>query len=295
MTPEGRPPGGWGKWPVALRALIIGAVIALVAANVWPPLLLSLGVAPAAAVEAIFLVLFLWWAAGGGPPARTRAARVAAFRRSRLSVAQWAWGLVAAVAFAATIHAAVVLLFRLVPYPAQAFRQSYAFLISSIPLKWLAIVMSAASAGICEEIGFRGYMQQPIERRHGTSIAIAVSSLSFTLVHLNQAWATVGMVPIVCGAGVLLGLLAWSSGSLLPGMIGHTVMDIGMFAYWWTGFAGDFSARPITETGVDAPFLITCAVLASTCLAMLLAMWRLQQMNRPSPEPMTVCTPTTAV
>jgi hypothetical protein len=32
-------------------------------------------------------------------------------------------------------------------------------------------------------------------------------------------------------------------------------MDIGLFAYWWTGIAGDFTARPITETGVDQPFL----------------------------------------
>ena len=34
----------------------------------------------------------------------------------------------------------------------------------------------------------------------------------------------------VLGAGVLLGLLARSSGSLIPGMIGHVVMDIGLFA-----------------------------------------------------------------
>ena len=72
----------------------------------------------------------------------------------------------------------------------------------------------------------------------------------------------VGMVPIVFGAGVLLGLLAWSSRSLIPSMIGHVVMDIGLFAYWWTGIAGDFTARPISETGVDQPFLITCAVLS---------------------------------
>jgi hypothetical protein len=36
----------------------------------------------------------------------------------------------------------------------------------------------------------------------------------------------------VFGAGILLGLLAWSSGSLIPAMIGHVVMDIGLFAYW---------------------------------------------------------------
>ena len=32
-------------------------------------------------------------------------------------------------------------------------------------------------------------------------------------------------------------------------MIGHILMDIGLFAYWWTGIAGDFTARPIAEDG----------------------------------------------
>jgi hypothetical protein len=70
--------------------------------------------------------------------------------------------------------------------------------------------------------------------------------------HLTKGWAVVGMVPIVSTAGVLHGLLAWSAGSLIPSIIGHIVMDIGLFAYWWTGIAGDFTARPITETGVDS-------------------------------------------
>jgi membrane protease YdiL (CAAX protease family) len=79
------------------------------------------------------------------------------------------------------------------------------------------------------------YMQRPIEQRHRAAVAILISSLFFMALHLNKAWATPGMVPIVFGAGVLLGLLAWSSGSLIPGMIGHIMMDIGLFAYWWTG------------------------------------------------------------
>jgi len=37
------------------------------------------------------------------------------------------------------------------------------------------------------------------------------------------------MIPIVFGAGALLGLLAWSSESLIPGIIGHVMMDIGLF------------------------------------------------------------------
>jgi len=87
-----------------VRAVLTGAVIGLVAANVWPLLFVSLGLPSAAVAETVFLGLFLFWAAGGGPPARMRAACV-------------------------------------------------------------AIAMSAASAGICEEVGFRGYMQQPIERQ----------------------------------------------------------------------------------------------------------------------------------
>src|SRR5262249_22981462 len=160
---------------------------------------------------------YLWWASGGGPPPTTRAARGTAFRRGALSPEQWTWGLIAALAFAATIHAAMVLLFRLVAFPIDAFRQDYdVSFIPSLPLRWLAVVISGASAGICEETGFRGYMQQPIEQRHSAAIAILVSSLFFMLLHLTKAWATVGMVPIVFGAGVLLGLLAWSSASLIP-------------------------------------------------------------------------------
>jgi hypothetical protein len=137
--------------------------------------------------------------------------------------------------------------------------------------------MSAASAGICEETGFRGFMQQPIEQRHGVSVAVFISSLLFMALHLTKAWALVGMVPIVFGAGVLLGLLAWSSGSLIPGILGHFVMDVGLFAYWWTGIAGEFTARPITETGVDAAFLIAGAVFVASLAVVLLAITRLRK------------------
>jgi hypothetical protein len=126
-------------------------------------------------------------------------------------------------------------------------------------------------------------MQQPIERRHGAPTAIFLSSLFFMLLHLIKGWALVGMVPIVFGAGVLLGLLAWSSESLIPGMIGHIVMDIGLFAYWWTGIAGEFTARPISETGVDKPFFVTCATLATTLFVALLAIWRLRRMKSLQP------------
>jgi membrane protease YdiL (CAAX protease family) len=280
MTAQENRRNRWATLPVSLRAVITGILIALIPANVWPPLLLSLGVPLAATIEVVFLGLYVWWASGGGAPERTRAARGLAFRSGPLSPGQWFWGVISALSFAATIHAAIVLLFRFVPFPTEAFRHGYDLsFIPSLPLRWITVVVSATSAGICEETGFRGYMQQPIEQRHGAPIAILVSSLFFMLLHLTKTWAMVGMVPIVFGAGVLLGLLAWSSGSLIPSMIGHVVMDIGLFAYWWTGIAGDFSARPISETGVDQPFLITCAVLAITLIIVLFAAWRLRRIR----------------
>ena len=269
---------GWARLPTALRAIITGLLMALIPANVWPLLLLNLGVPLAAILEVVFLALYVWWASGGGPPRTTQAVRATAFRRETRTPTHWSWGLIAALFFAVTIHASIVLLFRMVPYPMAAFRQGYDFsFIPSLPLRWIAVVVSATSAGICEETGFRGYMQRPIELRHGAPVAVLTSSLFFTAVHLTKGWAMAGMVPIVFGAGVLLGVLAWYSGSLILGMIGHVVMDIGLFGYWWTGIAGNFTARPISETGVDQPFLIACAVLATSLLMVLLAISKLRR------------------
>src|SRR6516225_776769 len=125
--------------------------------------------------------------------------------------------------------------------------------------------------------GFRGFMQRPIEKRHGASVAIFVSSLFFLALHLTKAWALLGLLPIVFGAGVLLGLLAWSAESLIPCIIGHFVMDVGLFAYWWTGIAGSFSQRPISETGMDQPFAITIFIFAISLLIVLIAIPKLSQ------------------
>jgi membrane protease YdiL (CAAX protease family) len=266
---------GWPS-PVWLWSIVIGLPVGLVSANVWPLLARGLGASIGSVAEGIFLLVFLWWAAGGGPPRTTRTARRIAFRAVTLAPGQWAWSLLAAIGFAIAVHAAIVLLFRLVPFPAEAFRQGYDFsFIPTRPLQWLAVVMAATSAGVCEETGFRGYVQRPIELRHGALPAIVISSLLFTLIHLTKGWALIGMIPIVLGAGALLGLLAWASGSLIPGIIGHTLMDIGLFGFWWTGIAGDFTARPIQETGVDGLFLAACVALTMALCVVWFAIRRL--------------------
>jgi len=271
----------WLRLPIIIRAVIGGILIGMIAANVWPILLVAMaGALPAAAVaEGAFLVLYIWWAAGGGAPARFKSTRAHYFRVRPLSGEQWFWGIVAALCFAVTIHAAIVLLFRFVPFPAADFHRGYDLsFIGSRQMQWVACVVSALSAGVCEETGFRGYMQRPIESRHGPATAILISSLVFVLLHLTKDWALVGMVPIVLLAGILLGTLAWASGTLIFCMLGHWIMDIGLFAYWWTQIAGPFSQRPISEGGVDRAFLFECAVLAFALMLLLWATLRLRKL-----------------
>ena len=272
--------GFWNRIPLIARAIVSGALVGLVAANIWPILLAKLDVPLAGGTEMAFLLAYIWRARGGGPPRSWKAARAARFRTRELTGADWRWGVLAAISFAATVHAAIVLLFRLVPFPTEVFHQGYD--LSFIPdrgLQLLVCVVSAASAGICEETGFRGYMQTPIESRHGAFVAIVTSSLLFMLVHLTKSWSQIGMVPIVFGAGVMLGLLAWASRSLVFCMIGHTIMDIGLFAYWWTQIAGTFSQRPLSETGMDRAFQVECGVFVATLLVTLVAIIRLRQLK----------------
>lgn len=267
----------WQRVLIVVRAVIVGLLVGMIAANIWPLLLVSLGMPIAAGAEVVFLAFYVWWASGGGPPNSLRAWRAENFRVRPLSAAQWIWGVVAAVSFAATVHAALVLLFRIVPFPAAAFHQGYDFsFIPSHRMQWLACIVSALSAGICEETGFRGYMQRPIEKSSGPIVAITVSSLLFTLIHLTKAWALVGMVPIVLGAGVLLGALARASGTLIFGILGHWIMDIGLFAYWWTQIAGTFSQRPVAESGLDKSAYAEVLVFAVVLAVLLIAMRRLR-------------------
>lgn len=54
MQAQDRVPSLWGKLPILLRAIVSGLLIALVAANIWPLLLLNLGAPLGAIAEAIF-------------------------------------------------------------------------------------------------------------------------------------------------------------------------------------------------------------------------------------------------
>jgi sodium transport system permease protein len=69
---------------------------------------------------------------------------------------------------------------------------------------------------VCEELAFRGFILGGLRRRFGPWMAIAISSFLFALYHFN----VFQFVPTFL-LGVVLGLLALRSGSVLPSMLFH--------------------------------------------------------------------------
>jgi membrane protease YdiL (CAAX protease family) len=126
--------------------------------------------------------------------------------------------------------------------------------------------MGSIVAAVCEETGFRGYMQAPLQKRYGPRVAIVATSILFALIHLSHRWA-LPILPHIFGASVLLGVLAYRSGSLIPGIIGHAILDIFDYAFWWTTITGKIDRKTIGETGVDAHFIIWVLLLAAATMA----------------------------
>jgi membrane protease YdiL (CAAX protease family) len=212
------------------------------------------------------LWLFCTYFAGSGWPKATAEARRDRFRALKLPAGVWKWGLAAALLFVVVAQSGFALTFRIIAFPAELFVQAYNFDAMPVWAAWVFIVMSSLAAGICEEIGFRGYMQVPLEKRYGPGVAIAIVSLMFLVLHLNQAWAPPVLLHLFA-LGALFGILAYVSGSLIPSIVAHVVVDVFNFSYWWSDVAGKFDMQTIAETGID-PHFVAWSLIFGASLAL---------------------------
>jgi membrane protease YdiL (CAAX protease family) len=71
-------------------------------------------------------------------------------------------------------------------------------------------------AAVVEEMLFRGFLQTALERNGRPAKAIVVSAAVFAILHFNPWW----MMQIF-GLGVALGVMAWRSRSIWPGVVIH--------------------------------------------------------------------------
>ena len=252
----------WQRIPVLIRAIISGVFVTFAGVGAW---LLCLAVLPAPWSAVVMSgILWLYWKyfSGSWWPRSTAETRSKNFRAVKLSTSTWKWGLAGTLLFVGIFQSATVLTFRLVEFPAEA-AADYGLGALPVWVAWITIIMASLVAGVCEEIGFRGYMQVSLEERYGPVASITIVSIMFTVFHLNQAWAQPVLFQIFA-ISALFGILAYASGSLIPSIIGHTIMDIFNFAFWWTDLGGDFEWKTIAVTGIDPLFITAILVFVAS-------------------------------
>lgn len=93
-------------------------------------------------------------------------------------------------------------------------------------------LMGPVTAGVVEEAAFRGYMQRGLERVDPAS-ALWITSLVFVASHITHGLGAVVLLgPGLFAVSMLYGALAKRMGSIVPGMVIHTLGDM---AYMYFG------------------------------------------------------------
>jgi membrane protease YdiL (CAAX protease family) len=88
-------------------------------------------------------------------------------------------------------------------------------------LVWIPV---ALSAGFCEEVAFRGYLQKQFQALTGSAAwAVLFQAIVFGIGHLYEGVGPVGRITLF---GILFGLLALWRKNLRPGMLAHAWSDI---------------------------------------------------------------------
>jgi membrane protease YdiL (CAAX protease family) len=206
--------------PIATGMVILAAgllpwtLLAQVNARVRPDL-------PWAALVTLgYLGLLLAWLSGWGPPRRN-----AAERRHRLRLwprsAPDTDGLTAAIIMGllGLLYLVWIAISRMSPMPDLSAYPTTSYL-------WSMFIMGGVTAGVVEEVAFRGYMQTGIEW-HDRENAIWLTSLVFVASHITQGiGAVLVMGPGLFIASMLYGTLARRTGTIIPGIVIHVLGDL---------------------------------------------------------------------
>lgn len=249
----------WRRVPEPLRVILIGVAVMGVGTQLWPIVIVAFP--PVAALVVMSLALMAYWLFFTGRIGwQATAATRARWTRGGLGRREWPWAILVVIAFSVAFEASIFVTFRLVEIPAEHFLAPEGIRDLDRTLIWLLVIMSALVAGVCEEVGLRGYVQRPFVARYGAVAGIAIVAVVFAATHMGQAWAIV-LMPQLLLAGVMLGAIAYMGRSLYPAILAHVTIDIFNFSYWWWSVIDRDDRPPISDTGVDEHFVVSVGVL----------------------------------
>ena len=82
---------------------------------------------------------------------------------------------------------------------------------------WILLLLGVVIlASISEELLFRGFLQVSLEKKGDITRAVILSSVTWTIIHINPYWAIQIFI-----TGVIIGFLAWRTNSVFPSMTVH--------------------------------------------------------------------------
>ena len=129
---------------------------------------------------------------------------------------------VLAIALALAVNPLVIELGHLVEYwfpISSVVQEALGRLMTESPSLWVAIGVFALLPAVCEEVAFRGFILSGLEHQRRTRSAILFSALMFGFLHmLLSLYQQLFNATLL---GIVLGLLAVRSRSLLPGILFH--------------------------------------------------------------------------
>lgn len=140
-------------------------------------------------------------------------------------------------------------LHHLFPIPEEIAQQLEGML-DGVPLMTKLLCMALLPA-ICEELAFRGFIMQGLMRRHSPAAAIVISSMLFGVMHL--------ITPQMINAtllGIILGIIATRTGSIIPGMCFHAIHNALAIA----------RASDVEHAAPDFDVMTIASAISAACL-----------------------------
>jgi sodium transport system permease protein len=138
-----------------------------------------------------------------------------------LKLPRWS-AIPAAIVLAVALHPVVNALQRAVislyPISEQVQKAAQGLQVLTAAPFWQLLLLIAVTPAICEELAFRGFILSGFRHLGHRGQAIAYSAIFFGLTHgiLQQSL-------IACLVGVVIGIVAVQSGSILPGVLFHLI------------------------------------------------------------------------
>lgn len=224
----------WEKVPVWIKAILTGFALGLPIVTINQILIqLNILVLPQFpwALLMIVLFLFLYWrfAVGKGKPFKESATRQRLSMNNLTRFRSLTWMILSIVGLIGFTASAIFIGFA---FSADTMAQlqlidmiSLAPIQTAIPLLFAA----ALTAGIVEEIVFRGYIQTMTQDKYGVTFSFVITAIIFTVLHFLP-------LPLLLPyflVSIAFSFIAYHANSIIPGIFAHIIFDIAAFLIFY--------------------------------------------------------------